>query len=102
MLNLKNTEILLDSNSQLDVEKIRNVKVILTTLEGEVPYDRGFGISLDVLDLPLNEAQDLYTAECLTKIRKYEPDVRVEDVSFTYEESEGKFYPKVVLSYEPE
>lgn len=100
MLNLQGVSIILDHESPLSKEIMRNARVIVTTLEGEVPYDRSFGLNPEILDLPLNEARDLYMVECITKMRKYEPRASVENVSFTFDEMSGKLYPKVVLSNE--
>ncbi|MEK3955300.1 hypothetical protein [Psychrobacillus sp. FSL K6-1464] len=99
MLNTTGVEIMLSSDSSIDEEVLRNVKVIITTFEGTVPYDRGFGINPDVLDMPVNEAQSFYTIECITKIRKYEPRALVESIDFT-SDLDGTLYPKVVISIE--
>lgn len=101
MINTTKVDIMLSPDSLIDEEVIRNVKVIITTFEGTVPYDRGFGISPDVLDLPVIEAQSFYTIECITKIRKYEPRALVETIDFTTD-LEGTLYPKVVIAIESE
>ncbi|MER2169042.1 MAG: hypothetical protein ABS938_00245 [Psychrobacillus psychrodurans] len=102
MLNLEGVTILLDHEAPISKEIIRNSKVILTTFEGEVPYDRSFGLTSELLDLPITEARDLYTVECITKLRRYEPRASVIDISFIVDDNTGKLCPKVVLSYESE
>lgn len=96
MIDLNNIDIQYDSTDSSSQEILRNVKNILTTTEGTVPYDRGFGISVDVLDQPVNEVKGLYLMECITKIRKYEPRVSVVSVDFN-DDGQGRLYPKVVL-----
>jgi phage baseplate assembly protein W len=76
----------------------QNVKVILTTPVGTVPFDRKFGVDLSLLDKPINITKTLLTVEYIKKIQQYEPRVRVESVSFTHNATNGEFYPKVVLS----
>lgn len=98
MLKIDEVEIILTANSTIDEEVVRNVKVILTTLEGTVPYDRSFGITPDLQDLPVNEVQGLYTVECIAKIRKYEPRAAVQSVDFIHDTDEGIIYPKVAIS----
>lgn len=97
MLEHNSVQILLDDNSPLSDEIMRNSRVILTTFEGTVPFDRSFGINPDIIDLPTNEAQDLYTVECVTKLRLFEPRVTVQDISFR-SDTNGGFYPRVVLA----
>lgn len=101
MLNVDKVEIILSHSSSVDVEVLRNVKMILTTIEETVPYYREFGISGEIIDLPINEAQGLYMVECISKIRKYEPRAIVESVDFSHD-VKGVLYPKVVLSIEPD
>ncbi|MEH7122119.1 hypothetical protein V7127_02620 [Bacillus sp. JJ1773] len=97
MIKFDSVQILLDDNSPLSEEILRNSRIILTTFEGTVPFDRGFGINPDIIDLPTNEAQDLYTVESVTKLRMFEPRVTVQDVSFR-SDTNGGFYPRVVLA----
>lgn len=55
---------------------IRNAKNLLMTRKGEVPFDRQRGIDPTIFDIPLNEAQDMITAE-LDRVMLWEPDVEV-------------------------
>ncbi|MEK4247093.1 GPW/gp25 family protein [Psychrobacillus sp. FSL K6-2684] len=102
MINLNKVLLILTPTSSTEEEILRNIRVILTTLTGSVPYDREFGISVDVLDMPINEAKDFYIMECVTKVRKYEPRAKVKTISFTNDAKEGILIPKVVLSIESE
>jgi phage baseplate assembly protein W len=76
----------------------QNVKVILTTPVGTVPFDREFGVDLSILDKPINVAKTLLTVEYIKKIQQYEPRVTVDSVTFEHNATDGNFYPKVVLS----
>lgn len=99
MINLEGVEILLDSDAPLEEEIVRNARMILTTIEGTVPFDRGFGMSPALIDMPINEVQDFYIVECTTKLRVFEPRATVQNVSFT-QDDKGMFCPRVVLSIE--
>ena len=101
MLILDSVEVLLEPTVEMNEEVLRNARVILTTFEGSVPFDRKFGVSSDILDLPINEAKDLYTVECITKLRTYEPRATVRTVSFNLD-TDGNLYPKGVLFIESE
>ncbi len=99
MLNYEDLELSIATHSEHSAEILRNVKVILTTLEGTVPYDRDFGISVEIIDAPINEVKSLYTVECVRKVRMYEPRAAIASVDFSYGLN-GEVYPKVVLSIE--
>lgn len=101
MVEYNAVEVLASTESSINDEVMRNVKVLLTTFSGTVPFDRDFGINPEIIDLPVNEAEGMYMMECITKIRKYEPRVNVVKIDFK-NNLEGKLYPKVVLSIEPE
>ena len=77
-------------------EVIQNVKTIITTPAGTVPFDRDLGIDWGLLDLPIREAKAKLTVEYIEKIKKYEPRASVKSVSFAANES-GQLIPKVVI-----
>jgi hypothetical protein len=77
-------------------EVIQNVKTIITTPAGTVPFDRDFGIDWSLLDLPIREARAKLTVEYIEKIKKYEPRASVNSISFTANE-QGQLIPKVVI-----
>ncbi len=74
------------------------VKTILTTPTGTAVLDREFGLDPTLIDLPLPTAQARLTAEIITKLKRYEPRVKVESVSFTNDALDGILKPKVVCS----
>lgn len=76
-------------------EIIQNVRTILTTLKKSVPMDREFGISGEVVDLPIAVAQAKLTAEIVAAVNKYEPRASVVSVSYEGVETDGKITTKV-------
>ena len=58
-------------------EILQNVRTILTTLKKSVPMDREFGISGEVIDLPIASAQARLTSEIVAAVNKYEPRAQV-------------------------
>lgn len=64
-------------------EILQNVRTILTTLKKSVPMDREFGISGEVVDLPIAAAQARLTSEILAAVNKYEP--RAETIGVFYQ-----------------
>ena len=49
-------------------EILQNIAMILTTSKGSVPLDRNFGIDMSALDLPLEMAQNICTAQIIEAI----------------------------------
>lgn len=78
-------------------EAIRNLKVIYTTPQGTVPFDRAFGIDISILDEPLNIAKGKLTVEFINKAKQYEPRVKVKEVLFVIDSENGNIIPKVVI-----
>ena len=76
-------------------EIIQNVRTVLTTLKKTVPMDREFGISGEVVDLPIAVAQAKLTAEIVAAVNKYEPRASVVAVSYEGVETDGKVTTKV-------
>lgn len=76
-------------------EILQNVRTILTTMKRTVPMDREFGISGDVLDLPIAAAQAKMTAEIVGAVSKYEPRAAVQSIAYEGVETEGKMQVKV-------
>jgi len=76
-------------------EILQNVRTILTTLQGSVPLDRGFGIDVALIDKPVTIVRSLLTAEIIEKVELYEPRVKVKKVSFAGDAAEGIVRPTV-------
>lgn len=78
-------------------EIVQNVRTILATTKGTIPLDREFGIDGSVIDMPTMQAQAYLTNEIFQAIRRYEPRVSIDNITFDGEIS-GKLIPKVVIT----
>lgn len=65
-----------------EAEVIQNVRCILATRKGSVPFDRAFGVSWDMLDKPLPVAKAMMIAAVVEAIQEYEPRAEVRGVKF--------------------
>lgn len=100
MIDLDNTEILAINHTGSEQEEIlRNVKVIVSTVKGQVVLDREFGISPDLLDMPTPDAEAFFLVEAMEQVRINEPRASVKSVEFT-SDMDGNFSPKVVIEIE--
>ncbi|WP_088227780.1 hypothetical protein [Desulfosporosinus sp. FKB] len=94
MIDLQNVQII---GIRGDSEILRNLKVIYTTPQGTVPFDRAFGIDISILDEPLNIAKGKLTVAYINQAKQYEPRVKVKEVSFAIDSENGTITPKVVV-----
>lgn len=79
-----------------EMEEIyQNVRTIVTTIKGTVPLDREFGISVDILDAPMNQ-QSRLIGEIAEAIEKFEPRTRLRRIEFTGNEN-GELNPTLTL-----
>ena len=78
-------------------EILQNVRTILSTQKGTIPLDREFGLDSTVIDLPVTLARAKLTNEIFQAIKRYEPRVKVDSITFTGDIS-GKLVPKVVIT----
>ncbi len=77
-------------------EVIQNIRTLLSTFKGQVPLDRGFGLSVSVMDLPVRRAMSKLQIEILESIQDYEPRAIVRSINFkTDRVSEGILIPVV-------
>lgn len=89
---------IIDIAPKNDVNEIlQNVRTILATTKGTIPLDREFGIDGSVIDMPTMQAQAYLTNEIFQAIRKYEPRVSIDNITFDGEIT-GKLIPKVVIT----
>lgn len=96
-VSVKDPEII-DIAPKDDVNEIlQNVRTILATTKGTIPLDREFGIDGSVIDMPTMQAQAYLTNEIFQAIRRYEPRVSIDNITFDGEIS-GKLIPKVVIT----
>ncbi|WP_106494870.1 hypothetical protein [Lentibacillus sp. Marseille-P4043] len=83
-------------------EIYQNLRMLYTTAEGAVPFDRSFGINTDLLDEPLTIAKGRLMVEYRQKTKRFEPRVSVREVTFTADSLDGRLIPKVVIEVDPE
>lgn len=89
---------IIDIAPKNDVNEIlQNVRTILATTKGTIPLDREFGIDGSVIDMPTMQAQAYLTNEIFQAIRRYEPRVSIDNITFDGDIS-GKLIPKVVIT----
>ncbi len=81
--------------SSRTAEILQNVRTVLTTLKKSVPMDREFGISGEVIDLPIASAQARLTSEIVAEVNKYEPRAQVIGVFYQGDGEEGVLTPIV-------
>ena len=82
----------------IPVETRERLKLLLTTRIWTVVLDRDFGIDMSFIDKPLPIAKRLYTIEVINKIKKYEPDLRVQKITFKSGSSIEKLIPTVKIT----
>jgi len=61
---------------------LQNIRVLLSTWQGDVPLYRDFGINPELLHRPINAVESLLIEDVTEKIEKYEPRATVTQVSF--------------------
>lgn len=100
MIDLTNAKILsINHIGKEDEEILRNVKVIVSTIQGQVVLDRSFGINADVLDMPIPDAEAFFLVQAMEQVRLHEPRAFVKSVEFE-SDMNGKLSPKVVIEIE--
>ncbi len=75
---------------------LQNGRNILTVMIGEVVLGRGIGINGDIVDLPINKSMSMLDIE--TQFQKYEPRLKVNDVTYKIDGENGFLNPIVEVS----
>lgn len=99
-MDLSNIEIAFEygeGSSATRREILRNVRTLLATPLGTCPLYREFGIDTAILDNPTPIAQNMMAVEIMDAVERWEPRVRVTDVTFQADE-QGKLHTKVVIT----
>ena len=78
-----------------DERIIKQVKTLLSSVEGSFVCNRKFGIRQDIIDQPMQVAQMKYVEDVYDKVEMFFPQLLVDDVSFTMKDE--TLYPKVYL-----
>lgn len=75
---------------------MQNIAIILSTRQGTVPLNRGFGLPMQFVDKPIPVAKVLMIAEITEAIAEYEPRAKLVNVTFEIDENvPGKLIPTV-------
>ena len=68
---------------------VQNIKNILSTFKYEVAYNRGLGISPDILDKDVETMKSIITTDLFDNIKKNEPRARLISVDVVDVSSDG-------------
>lgn len=82
---------------------VQEIRTVLSTRKGSVPLDRGFGLSWDIVDMPVSVAGPRCIAEIGRQLEKYVPRIKVETVAFKPSDTDdGILKPVVTVSVREE
>lgn len=93
-----NIEIQFEYGGDEAAEIVRCLKMLYSTPAGTVALDREFGLSWDMIDMPIETAKSILTVEIIEKTAKYEPRVSVSKVIYKQNVT-GKLITRVVVRY---
>ena len=83
----------------------QEIRTALATRKGSVPLDRDFGLSWELVDLPLPESRPLLVAEIGRGLERCVPRIKVKSVTFRTDTSgaaDGKLTPVVAVEIRKE
>lgn len=83
----------------------QEIRTALATRKGSVPLDRDFGLSWELIDLPLPESRPLLVAEIGRALECCVPRIKVKSVTFRTDTSgaaDGKLTPVVTVEIRKE
>lgn len=83
MILSRDTIFKLDPNIKEPAKIILQLQTLFATPIGSVALDRDFGLDMSFIDMPIPTAQALLSAEAITKIAKYIPEVQATEISFS-------------------
>lgn len=91
---ISNTPII---TGNVDEPTIRRVYRLLTTFQGEVPFDRIFGIDPSSLDNVPRAVEGALLVEYTKKIKMYYPTLKISSLTFSYQGN--AIAPEAVINY---
>lgn len=97
MIDITGITIAFDYRDSELTEINRNLNMLYSTQEGTAPLDREFGINQNYVSYPTETAKTMFTLELIKKTVRYEPRVKVKEVTFT-EDTNGLLKPNILLS----
>ncbi len=81
----------------------QEIRTLLATRKGSVPLDRDFGLTWDYVDAPMPEAMQYMVAEIGQQLHRYVPRIRVQDISFSSDDTaDGRLLPRVTVEIREE
>ena len=83
----------------------QEIRTALATRKGSVPLARDFGLSWELIDLPLPESRPLLVAEIGRGLERCVPRIKVKSVTFRTDTSgaaDGKLTPVVTVEIRKE
>lgn len=81
-----------------EIEQIEvNLKNLYATKEGTQPLDREFGLNIDFVGDPLPVAKNKFAVEVVRKTAIYEPRVKVTEVTYEEDSTNGRLIPSIHL-----
>lgn len=82
----------------IEEEIVQNVRTILKTRIGTVPFARNFGITWEHLDKPIPVARAVMQAAIVDAVAEFEPRAKVEKVIYVSDGMDGVLSPRVIIS----
>jgi hypothetical protein len=79
----------------VEEEVLQNLWFLFSTIEYQIPLDRGLGLTPDYVDKPIETAKALATTDLYDKVEQYEPRAEIVDISFKIEPETGILKPIV-------
>jgi len=92
----------IDFNASGQKEVYQNLKILFTTPERSIPFNREFGINPSFMDEPLPIARNRILVEYIEKTKRFEPRASIQEVFFSEDQETGNLIPKVVVSVDLE
>lgn len=78
-------------------EIMQNIKCLLLTAKGTCFFYRDFGVSTELLDKPLNVAQQKFLAEVVRQVNRFEPRAKVRRIRWQGDGADGTLKPIILL-----
>lgn len=94
-MNLRDPAAVNFSPANRGEEIIQNVRTVLTTYRGTVPYDRSFGVDSSYVDDPIELQKARISAEIIELVITREPRASVTQIDFDEDRLSGKLWPKL-------
>lgn len=98
MIDTANVKIRFNYDSPEAEDILRCLETLYSTRQGSQPLDRNFGLNWGFIDKPLPVAQQEYAFEVIKKTKEYETRVKVQDVTYEFDEISGKMKPVITLT----